>query len=226
LIPDAPGVQEHCRARLQALAALPGLAGLRLADDTPPGYDALLSLQGIYSPGDALGYSRENRLAYWRETGTDPADILGYSSSVTLPYFDEGRGVPVSPTWQGWLRQKVVRLRREATAGLNLPLWRTELLDLFWLGYGLSAPTIHLLTTWKSADDKTPLVDRGWNEGAAAYQKAGQVSYFSLAVPAPVTASTLQGYLETVRNTAKGMELALDLSAWPVEAVLKLLRPE
>ncbi|MBB6050679.1 hypothetical protein [Armatimonas rosea] len=226
LIPDAPGVQEHCRSKVQALAALPGLAGLRLADDTPPGYDAELSLQGIYSPGDALGYSRENRLAYWRETGTDPADILGYRSRITLPYFDEGRGVTVSPTWQGWLRQRVVRLRREATAGLTLPLWRTELLDIFWLGYGHSAPTIHLLTTWKPADDKTPLVDRGWNEGAAAYQKTGQVLYFSLAVPAPVPASTLQGYLETVRNSAKGMELALDLSSWPVEAVLKLLKSE
>ena len=226
LIPDAPGVREHCQKKLLALAALPGLAGLRLADDTPPGYDAGLSLKGIYSPGDALGYSRENRLAYWRETGTDPADIQSYSSSVTLPYFEEGRGVPISPTWQGWLRQKVVRLRREATLGLTLPLWRTELLDIFWLGYGLASPTIHLLTTWKPADDKTPSLDRYWNNGAVEYQKAGRVVSFSLAIPAPVTASTLQGYLETVRNSAKGMELALDLSSWPVDTVLKLLKFE
>ncbi|WP_395139782.1 hypothetical protein [Armatimonas sp.] len=113
---------ENAHRRLLALARVAGLAGMVLRDILPPGYGMVAQPERgryVYGAAGDLGYSKENRLAFLKAKGVDPADIL--SESLYL----EGEELnplvkqdsALGESWQQWRTQRAeafaVSLRQE-----------------------------------------------------------------------------------------------------------------
>lgn len=105
---DTPESAEPIRARVLALAAVPGIAGLAIHDSAPPGYVGSTSQSYSMRGGGAtnvvrnLGYSLENRLAFLEKTDVDPID-LSLSGSFLPPSVSPGQfleiGLPFFPDY-------------------------------------------------------------------------------------------------------------------------------
>lgn len=98
--PEARGV---LRARIAALARLPGLAGLILCDLVEPGSEGGEAAYDSWNALTMLGYNPETRLAFLRKYGTDPVDLsplhsgnlqegsmsFPQSPNIHLPFFQD-----------------------------------------------------------------------------------------------------------------------------------------
>lgn len=107
---DLPGFAAAHLRRLREIAAVPGLAGLALADTAGPGYypfqGATEETDGLGGSGD-FGYTPEMRLAFLRAEGYDPIDLSVsgnsrnyFSQVVELPFFpDPGLMLQYGPSY-------------------------------------------------------------------------------------------------------------------------------
>lgn len=95
LRPDAPGVVARIKRRLLALAQLPGVTSIVLTHTLPPGYTTPEGGEEWENDTTAteMGFTPDARLAFLRQTGSDPVDLWrGYSETDwTLPFFGESR---------------------------------------------------------------------------------------------------------------------------------------
>lgn len=128
LAPDAPGVADALRERLARLVRVPGLAGLVLRDALPPGYRSRKANPDNGNPpfrnaGTAvqLGYTPDQRLAFLRERGADPADIVPYFFfGKPVPRFPEAsNGDPLAGEWAAWRQDRAAALLRGVGAALH-----------------------------------------------------------------------------------------------------------
>lgn len=247
LRPDAPGVAARLRAQLVALAQTPGLAGLMLEHTAAPGYEETGTEKGalVWGPGPDWGHTPAARLAFLRETHTDPVDLNMESSFVTgvglrLPFFppsdslrvrarDADAAADVLGRWNRFRHARGARLLADLFAALRaaapaLPLLLAERSD-----------GAHGAADWYGSWDRADaLFQRAPGGGQAKAARATSRRIFlNVPVVAPYFGIKMPGssadYGRTLRkrlgeNTAAAWDgVVLDLSALPVEKALPLL---
>lgn len=140
LAPDAPGVRETLTETLASLSRIPGLAAIILRDAAPPGWRDWPDRPGgnpeprADGAGAETGWNLAARLAFLRETGTDPLDIVPYElggASAGIPFFpDAANGNELASAWDKWRGARAAALLEHLTRVVrpSMPLYlRVEL---------------------------------------------------------------------------------------------------
>ncbi|MBB6053065.1 hypothetical protein [Armatimonas rosea] len=210
---------ESARRALRALGRVSGLAGIVLRHVLPPGYGMLTDPSyGRYAYGAAgdLGYAKENRLAFLREKGVDPADVLserlyleGEELNLLVKH-DDAWGA----SWKQWRVERAEALARSlrqelARAAPKLPVLLER--AALWQDDGWLYQTCPWFLRWP-ADKPLPKVERRALGGGAAKRPGWRLLGSDPEANAVLRASTGQSESEVV-----------DLSELRVAEVVKLL---
>ena len=170
LLPQDTHTLPYILRHLEAIAAVPGLAGIALEDAAAPGYHTTaLSPYDIGLNTADFGYMPDNRLAFLRANNYDPIDLVmrtnNFGGANTIPHFAQpGKitvarafGVPrsgeASNRWATLRYEKQARLLGDVFAGFRaqhpaLPLYLRSLGD----------QPVGMFVQWEKADALPRLV--------------------------------------------------------------------